>query len=114
MNKVNKLSTLATLLACLGLTACVSTANQNSESVAILWEGQGEMGLCQLKGNIIGSQGHWYDYLFISNKDLTQGAINQLRNDALERDANTIYLFKPKAFATSVTIMANVYDCPAS
>lgn len=113
MNKVNKLSTLATLLACLGLTACISTANQNSESVTILWEEQSEISQCQLKGTIIGSQGHWYDYLFISNKDLTQGAINQLRNDALELDANMVYLFKPKAFATSVTIMANAYDCPA-
>ncbi|ARD20948.1 MULTISPECIES: DUF4156 domain-containing protein [Shewanella] len=100
------------LVMIIGLTGCITTPNPQTEAIAILWSEQGDMDVCELKGTLVGSQGHWYDYLFISNKDLTQGALNQLRNEAITLGANTVYLYKPKAFATSVTFVANAYDCP--
>ncbi len=94
------------------LSACITLPNTQTEEVSVLWSEQGNMDVCELKGTLIGSQGHWYDYLFISNKDLTQGAINQLRNEASDMGANTVFLYKPKTFATSVTFLANAYVCP--
>ncbi|MCL1066744.1 DUF4156 domain-containing protein [Shewanella olleyana] len=94
------------------LSACITLPDAKTEEVAVLWSEQGDMDVCQLKGTLIGSQGHWYDYIFISNKDLTQGAVNQLRNEAKQLGANTVFLYKPKAFATSVTLLANAYVCP--
>ena len=35
---------------------------------------------CKYLGPIISSEGHWYTYIFISNTDLTQGAINDMYN----------------------------------
>ncbi|MDO6679581.1 DUF4156 domain-containing protein [Pseudomonadota bacterium] len=116
MNPVNRSARLMGLLMILmpiGLTACINVPHYQSEHVQILWQGQ-QLDDCQLKGPIIGSQGHWYDYLFISNKDLTQGAINQLRNEALTLGANTVYLLKPQSFTTSVTILGNAYNCSSA
>ncbi|MDO6610758.1 DUF4156 domain-containing protein [Shewanella sp. 1_MG-2023] len=111
---MNTLKVLLISLSILSLTGCITTPEMNSEHVAVLWSEQGDMDICELKGTLIGSQGHWYDYLFITNKDLTQGAINQLRNDALTLGANTVFLYKPKVFTTSVTLLANAYTCPAN
>ena len=33
---------------------------------------------CRYLGEVIGSEGHWYTYLFISNRKLTQGALNDM------------------------------------
>ncbi|GIU50430.1 MULTISPECIES: DUF4156 domain-containing protein [Shewanella] len=108
-----RLLTFSLVLAIItSLSGCITLAAPQTQEIEVLWSEQGDMDVCELKGTLIGSQGHWYDYLFISNKDLTQGAINQLRNEASSLGANTIFLYKPKAFATSVTFIANAYVCP--
>jgi hypothetical protein len=92
-------------------SGCVTTAEPGSKDVSIIWEGTPLAVNCDKKATIIGSQGNWYDFWFISNRDLTQGALNQLRNQAVEHKANTILLYTPTSFSTSVTFMANAYDC---
>lgn len=67
---------------------------------------------CTFIGEVIGTQGHWYDFLFISNKDLTQGAINDLKSQAREIGANSVHVHANMGFQTSVTILGQAYNCP--
>ena len=66
---------------------------------------------CDYMGPITSSYGHWYNYLFISNTDLTNGAIDDMYNIANKRGANVIYINNNIDFATSVTLLGQAYDC---
>ncbi len=66
---------------------------------------------CRYLGEIIGSEGHWYTYLLISNTDLTQGAINDLYNKANEVGANVVFISDDINFTTSVTFYGQSYFC---
>ena len=67
---------------------------------------------CRYIGEVIGSQGHWYSYLFTTNINITQGAINHLKNEAWFLGANSVYPKAELTYVTSTTIMGLVYDCP--
>jgi len=66
---------------------------------------------CRYLGPIVSSDGHWYNYLFISNTNLTLGAINDMQNKANAIDANVIYINDNIDFATSVTLLGQAYHC---
>ena len=67
---------------------------------------------CTQIGEVIGSEGHWYTYLFISNTNLTQGALNDMKNKAHEMGANTVIVYNYiSTFATSVTFLGQAYKC---
>lgn len=66
---------------------------------------------CSLVGEVIGSEGHWYTYLFISNTHLTQGALNDLRNKARAMGADTVVVYRQPSFTTSVTFLGQGYRC---
>ena len=66
---------------------------------------------CRYLGEVIGSEGYWYTYLFISNRKLIQGAINDLHNNANAIGANVVYISDNIDFATSVTFYGQAYDC---
>lgn len=66
---------------------------------------------CKYLGELISSEGHWYDYLFISNSDLTQGAINDMHNKANKIGANLVYINSNIDFTTSVTFLGQAYAC---
>ncbi len=66
---------------------------------------------CNYIGTLISSEGYWYNYLFISNTDLTQGAINDMYNKANKIDANIVYIDDNIDFATSVTLLGQAYTC---
>lgn len=67
---------------------------------------------CTFIDEVIGTQGHWYDYLLISNRNLTQGAINDLKSQARKVGANSVHVHTNMAFQTSVTILGQAYSCP--
>jgi uncharacterized protein YbjQ (UPF0145 family) len=67
---------------------------------------------CTFIDEVIGTQGHWYDFIFISNKNLTQGAINDLKSQARALGANSVHVHTNMAFQTSVTILGQAYECP--
>lgn len=102
-------------ISCLSLSACslieVNKIEQGAESVRLFDEYQ-QVKNCQFITEVIGTQGHWYDYLFISNKDLTQGALNNLKNEAKKVTANAVHLHSNMGFSTSVTLMGQAYRCP--
>jgi len=66
---------------------------------------------CHFKGTLVSSEGHWYSYLFISNTDLSYGAINDMHNKANEIGANIVYINDNIDFATSVTLIGQAYNC---
>ena len=66
---------------------------------------------CKFLDTLVSSEGHWYSYLFISNDDLTQGAINDMHNKANQIGANLIYINSNIDFATSVTLLGQAYHC---
>lgn len=66
---------------------------------------------CKYLNTLISSDGHWYSYLFISNEDIAQGAINDMHNKASIMGANLIYIIDNIDFATSVTMLGQAYHC---
>ncbi len=68
---------------------------------------------CERLGEGIGREGHWYNYLFIPNRLLTQGALNDIKNKAYEIGADKVVVHKKLDFQTSVTILGQAYNCKA-
>jgi hypothetical protein len=66
---------------------------------------------CKYLDTLVSSDGHWYNYLFISNEDIAQGAINDMHNKASILGANLIYINDNIDFATSVTLLGQAYYC---
>ena len=66
---------------------------------------------CRYLGEIIGSEGHWYSYLFMSNADITQGALNDVKNKAAEQGSNIVIIHQVGDFLTSVTFVGQSYFC---
>ena len=66
---------------------------------------------CEYISPIISSYGRWYNYLFISNTDLTYGAIDDMYNQANKVGANVVYINKNIDFVTSVTLLGQAYNC---
>jgi hypothetical protein len=66
---------------------------------------------CRYLGEVIGSEGHWYTYLFVSNRKLIQGALNDLHNRANAMGANVVYVSDNINFVTSVTFYGQAYFC---
>ena len=68
---------------------------------------------CKRLGEVIGSEGRWFNYLFIPNSNLIQGALNDIKNNAYELGADKVVVHKQVEFVTSVTIVGQAYDCKA-
>ncbi len=81
---------------------------QNNELTIV---GNGKTPDCRYLGEIVGSEGHWYSYLFLTNKSLTRAALNDLYNGANAIGANTVYVSNDLSFITSVTFYGHAYHC---
>lgn len=93
------------------LSACVTLPINKSENIHIFWGNALNMLPCVEIGVVYGSEGHWYDFWFIDNALLTEGALNQIRNQALIHGGDTVLIYPATSFSTSVTMMANTYRC---
>jgi hypothetical protein len=67
---------------------------------------------CEYISPITSSYGRWFNYLFISNTDLAEGAIDDMYNKANEIGANVVYINNNIDFVTSVTLLGQAYICP--
>jgi len=67
---------------------------------------------CAYLGEVIGSQGHWYDFVFTPNTELAQGAINDMKNQTLALGGNTIHISQELKFITSETLLGQAFRCP--
>ena len=96
------------------LSACSSIPlDEDARTVQLYFGLQAPPQECQLKGEVVGSQGTWYDFWFASNTNLTHGALNDLKNAAQSVGANLVHVVPSQDFATSVTFVGQGYLCPA-
>lgn len=116
-----------TLVAVIALTACQAVPlNKEAELVRVTLKDPSEH--CQYLGEVTGNQGDAISGLFTSNEDLETGARNKLKNLALAKGGNTIYLLTNRAGVTgnydtdygggstqtNVTLTGGVYFCSNS
>ena len=120
MNHIVKI--YLTILLSFIIISCSSMAQKNPDNkpVRLIQKTElntvfkGETPDCRYIGEIVGSEGHWYTYLFISNKNLIKGALNDLHNSANAMGANVVYISDNVAFTTSVTFYGQAYACNIS
>ncbi|SKA43411.1 hypothetical protein CZ814_02448 [Photobacterium toruni] len=93
------------------LSGCVTFPTTESTNVDVIWDDVKAIENCERLGIVYGSEGHFYDYWFHADKDMLWGTINQMRIKAAALGANTIYLYQPLGFSSSVTMFANAYLC---
>ena len=80
-------------------------------SVEVLYSHTEQAG-CEYLGDVIGSDGNLMTYLFMSNRNLTRGALNDIRNRARALGGDTIYIIREQLqFTTSTTFLGSVYNC---
>ncbi|KAB0468696.1 DUF4156 domain-containing protein [Vibrio chagasii] len=95
----------------LGCTTPTSVPHNEANSVRMDFHGMTDIEQCEYKGEVTGSEGHWYSYLFYPNDTLIQGAMNELKTNTIELGANTVIFTLPQDFATSVTMLGTAYLC---
>lgn len=110
--KTNHLAISLSLILLAGCTTPFTDINRDASSIHLRLDGQFDAADCQWMGDVTGSEGHWYSYLFFPNDVMVRGALNDAKNRALELGANTIFLVHPQDFTTSFTVMGSAYLCP--
>lgn len=112
---LTNLKALFISITCLTLTACSLFDIQpldGTSNVIKIYDAYEHLEHCVYVDELIGSEGTWYNYLFISNKDLTLGSLHDLKNQANAMGANAIHIQYNLSFNTSVTFFAQAYHCP--
>ncbi len=67
---------------------------------------------CEYVGDAIGSDGNLITYLFISNVTLTQGALDDIRNNAMAMGGNAVFILRSQlSYSTTTTFVGTVYNC---
>ncbi len=64
------------------LTGCTMPSHlthAQSQNVHIRIDAQFDPERCEYKGEVTGSEGHWYNYIFMTNDAMMQGAMNDLK-----------------------------------
>jgi hypothetical protein len=100
------------LLACL-LAGCHSIAVKDEAKGVRLVFTESLVTKCTFRGDVVGSEGHWFNSWLIANDSLSYSALNDLRNLAHGMGADTVFI--PgiiTLFRTSVTIIGQAYRCP--
>lgn len=100
------------LLLVSGCTTPVTTMEPSAKPVHLRLDSAFDADSCQWLGEVTGSEGHWYSYLFFPNDVLIRGAMNDIKNQASFLGGNTVYMTNPQDFVTSFTVMGNAYKCP--
>ncbi|WP_017221612.1 DUF4156 domain-containing protein [Moritella dasanensis] len=111
----NHFKILFIFITALTLTSCSLFDIQpldDTTNVIKIYDRYEHIAQCTFVNELVGSEGTWYNYLFISNTDLTLGSIHDLKNQANAMGANAIHIQYNLSFNTSVTFFAQAYDCP--
>jgi Domain of unknown function (DUF4156) len=96
---------IAAWLALLALAGCSTVELRNEARHVRLVFTESLVAGCTFRGDVVGSEGHWFNSWLISNDTLSHAALNDLRNHAHELGANTVFVpGVPNLFRTSVTI----------
>lgn len=67
---------------------------------------------CKFIGEVTGSWGHWYNFLFMTNDSMIRNALIELRNNTSKTGGNTVKLTDQYIeFGTSVTFWGQAHQC---
>lgn len=102
--------------AALALSAC-SAASLSTEGAKVAASRNPAPALCAPAGYLTGKGGGTFGGAYISNEDLIEYAMNDLRNQAADLGANYVRSDPPQlgsgnGTTTSVTITGTAYRCP--
>lgn len=109
-----KFRSLLLSLACLSIASCglLDTHQLHDKTKLVkLYDDYEQVTDCRYIGELVSSEGRWYNYLFLSNKELTLASINDLKNQANAMNANVIHINYNMNFNTSVTFLGQAYYC---
>ena len=108
------------------IAAC-SSIELSSNGTKVLVSPNAAPAGCKFVGQVVGNQGNFFTGDWTSNKNLEEGAMNDLKNKAGEIGANYVQLLTNKAGQTgswssyggsmdqtNVTNLGNAYKCPQS
>jgi uncharacterized protein YbjQ (UPF0145 family) len=111
------------ILAVLLIGCAAKQLGQGAEKIIVT--PQAAPASCKFLGTVIGSQGNFFTGAWTSNKHLAEGALNDMRNRALELGANYVVLATHTAGVTGsassyggsqqqtdVTQTGAAYSCP--
>ena len=94
------------------LTACSNIQlKPEAQSVRLYFDRYPEE-RCRFIGEAVGTHGNIFTFLFISNEDLLESAINDIKNEAQAKGADSVFLMRNQLnFSSSVTILGQIYRC---
>ncbi|MFH0270406.1 DUF4156 domain-containing protein [Vibrio jasicida] len=98
-------------LALMGCSTPSTLSSIPSDSVQIRIDSQFNPQHCKYLGEVTGSEGHWYSYLFYTNDAMMQGAMHDLKNKASAIGADTVFMISPQDFVTSFSVLGVAYRC---
>ena len=98
-------------LALMGCSSPSTLPTASSDDVQIRFDSQFNPDQCEYLGEVTGSEGHWYSYLFYTNDAMMHGAMADLKNNAALLEADTVYMVSPQDFVTSFSVLGTAYRC---
>ena len=128
MNKNNFLISLSVASACLIIFPACSAVKIKPGAERILVSRNAAPEGCKFMGMVVGSQGGAFSGGWTSNKNLSEGAMNELKNQAFNLNANYVQIETDRAGntmsgggftgsgglsgqQTDVTLTGNAYKC---
>jgi hypothetical protein len=83
------------------LTGCsTKILNKEAKDVRIYFNEVPKNLKCTHIDEVIGTQGELYDYYFTPNVNLTQGALNDLKNKTKILGGNSVVIYEESSYAT--------------
>ncbi len=102
---------VSTILSLFGCSSTPLNPHDQSQQVKIRMDAQFDPTQCTYLGEITGSEGHWYNYLFYTNDDMLKGSVNDLKYNAMAINADTVFMVSPQDFVTSFSVLGVAYRC---
>lgn len=94
------------------LNSCSHIPLEDSASSVKVYYSFAEKTNCDYVGDVIGSDGSFITFLFISNRHLTHGALNDIRNQARAMGGDTVFILREQLlYSTTTTFVGSVYTC---
>lgn len=102
------------IILCAGLllTGCSTKVLINeAKDIRIYFASLPKDSKCTHIDEVIGTQGQLYDYYFTPNKNLTQGALNDLKNKTKILGGNSVVIYEESSYSTSTLFIAQAFHC---
>ena len=94
------------------LSSCSHIPLEDSAASVKVYYSLVEKTNCDYIGDVIGSDGSFITFLFMSNRHLTQGALNDIRNHARAMGGDTVFILREQLlYSTTTTFVGSVYTC---